>query len=206
MKKFLLISILLFILYPLNKLSAQYVVELSIEQPAALQANAGEDISVKEGESVELGGNPTAQGGYGNYSYLWSPNTTLDNDTIANPTASPDQSTNYILTIKDSLQCTDIDTVKVSLDVTSIPDFFDGKFSIYPNPANNVLNIEFTENLQEKYKIELIDLQGKTYLLEEHNFTEKSKYQLQLNIIPAGVYIVQIYNSSKKVSAKIIIK
>src|SRR6056297_3944470 len=101
MKKILLISFLLFILFSFNRLCAQYVVELSIEQPAALKANAGENISIEKGQSVELGGDPTAQGGYGNYSYLWTPGTNLDNDTIANPTASPDQTTNYILTIED---------------------------------------------------------------------------------------------------------
>ncbi len=207
MKNFIFISsVLLITLFSVNKGYSQYVVEVNVDQPPALKANAGSDKSIEEGEGVELGGNPTAYDGYGNYSYMWEPGNTLDDDTIANPEATPEETTDYVLTVTDSLQCTAHDTVSVSVEITDIPVIEGEELAIYPNPARSVLNIEFPGNLQGKYTIKLLDLTGKTVYSDRCNVSQSQLKQLPLGNIPSGIYMVEITNVDEKVSAKIIIE
>lgn len=49
------------------------------------------------------------------YSYLWYPDQNLDNDRIANPIAYPVVNTDYIVQVTDSLACTNIDTVRITV-------------------------------------------------------------------------------------------
>lgn len=57
-------------------------------------ANAGPDKSICSGGSTTIG--TTAVSGY---SYLWTPSTGLSNPSIAQPSANPSSTTNYILTV-----------------------------------------------------------------------------------------------------------
>jgi hypothetical protein len=64
------------------------------------QVNAGSDLSVCTGQSVTLGGTPTASGGStSNYTYSWFPTTGLDDPNAANPQASPSSFTTYTVTV-----------------------------------------------------------------------------------------------------------
>lgn len=61
-------------------------------------ANAGSDNTVCAGSSVQL------QAG-GGVSYQWFPSTGLTNDAIANPMASPDETTSYTVLVTDGNGC-----------------------------------------------------------------------------------------------------
>ncbi|MCB0400849.1 MAG: gliding motility-associated C-terminal domain-containing protein [Flavobacteriales bacterium] len=75
--------------------------------------NAGSDTTICFGESVVIGGTPT---GPNNSSYSWVPPSTLNNDTIANPTATPTATTQYIVTVTDSNNCQNADTVEITVN------------------------------------------------------------------------------------------
>jgi gliding motility-associated-like protein len=80
---------------------------------------------ILRGESVQL----KAEGGI---SYLWTPSTGLDNDTIANPVANPVKTIEYTVNMKDSVGCGDTGKVLVIVEETAfIPNLFtpngDGK-------------------------------------------------------------------------------
>jgi PKD repeat protein len=79
-------------------------------------ADAGPDQDVCLGASVVIGGSPAASGGTPPYTYNWTPVTGLNATYIANPTASPTTTTNYSLTITDSLGCKACDCVIVTVD------------------------------------------------------------------------------------------
>jgi hypothetical protein len=89
-------------------------------------ADAGSDQSICAGGSVGIGGSPTATGGTAPYTYLWTPDTGLDDDEIANPTASPSSTTTYTVTVTDYNGCSDTDEVEVTVNlsptVTITPD------------------------------------------------------------------------------------
>lgn len=76
--------------------------------PAAF---AGLDKSTCSGGTVSLGAPPLP-----GLSYNWLPATDLSNPSIANPQASPQQSTRYVLTVTDNLTgCSKKDTVMVNV-------------------------------------------------------------------------------------------
>lgn len=80
--------------------------------------DAGSDKSICVGESVELGGNPTAQNSLRDYKYLWIPSTGLNNPNIANPTATPLTNTEYQL-IVSTHNCENlIDNIKINVHQT----------------------------------------------------------------------------------------
>ncbi|WP_238379304.1 gliding motility-associated C-terminal domain-containing protein [Cytophaga hutchinsonii] len=73
-------------------------------------ANAGSDITVKEGEQVTLNGS-------GGVIYSWSPDTGLDDASSATPKLTADKTIMYILTVRDATgQCHDDDEVMVFVE------------------------------------------------------------------------------------------
>lgn len=78
-------------------------------------ADAGEDVSLLQGESTTLLGS-------GGIDYTWTPSDGLSDPNIANPIAKPNQTTEYVLTVIDGNECTATDTVLLTVDLsTSIP-------------------------------------------------------------------------------------
>ena len=77
--------------------------------------NAGSDTSICVGDTIQLGGNPTAVNGT---VYLWSPAGFVDDPNISNPMAFPDVPTTFfVVTSNDT--CSGIDSVFV--DVNPFP-------------------------------------------------------------------------------------
>ncbi|MBN4062544.1 T9SS type A sorting domain-containing protein, partial [Bacteroidales bacterium AH-315-I05] len=84
------------------------------EYMPGVTANAGSDTAICSGSTI-IGGSSTASGIFQSYIYSWSPSGSLNDSTIANPTATPTNTTTYIVTVTDSLGCTTTDTVTVTL-------------------------------------------------------------------------------------------
>lgn len=77
-------------------------------------ANAGNDATICLGDSVTIGGSPSASGGTMPYTYAWSPPLGLNSTTDANPVASPSVTTSYVIALQDSNGCAIVyDTVLV---------------------------------------------------------------------------------------------
>ncbi|MEO8591282.1 MAG: gliding motility-associated C-terminal domain-containing protein [Flavobacteriales bacterium] len=72
--------------------------------------NAGSDATICAGESTPLGGSPTSPTAT---SYQWNPATGLNNATAANPTATPNDTTIYVVVVQDGNQCANSDSVTV---------------------------------------------------------------------------------------------
>jgi len=75
--------------------------------------NAGADTSICLGDSVQL----SASGGV---SYSWSPSIGLSDTAIFNPVAIPIVTSNYIVTVSDTLGCIGTDTVVVNVDTLPV--------------------------------------------------------------------------------------
>ncbi|WP_221199434.1 gliding motility-associated C-terminal domain-containing protein [Mucilaginibacter gotjawali] len=71
-------------------------------------ANAGSDVTICEGDNTTL----SASGGTG---YSWSPTTGLSDPNIANPVASPTDTTTYTVTVSNSNACTATASVVVNV-------------------------------------------------------------------------------------------
>ncbi|MGC9314186.1 MAG: hypothetical protein ACP5G4_01015, partial [bacterium] len=79
-------------------------------------ADAGFDDTICAGDTIPIGGSPTAFGGDGDFTYLWEPAEGLDDPTISNPFTSPESTTTYVVTIMDGVGCLAYDTVTIYVD------------------------------------------------------------------------------------------
>jgi hypothetical protein len=94
---------------------------IKLTVPSCIQpsVNAGNNTSICLGDNIVLGGSPTADGTPGPYTYIWTPSATLNNNTLANPTATPITTTIYTVTITDiSSSCTA--NTSVTITVTNV--------------------------------------------------------------------------------------
>ena len=80
---------IIFLLLIINSSFAQYITD------------AGLNKTICPGDSVLIGGSPSATGGKAPYTYSWSPANGLSNSTSPNPSAFPDDFTIYTLTVTD---------------------------------------------------------------------------------------------------------
>jgi gliding motility-associated-like protein len=80
---------------------------------------SGNNSSICIGQSITLGGNPTATGSILDYSYQWSPDNSLNSATDPNPLATPVSTTTYSL-ITSTSTCV-IDTSYVTVTVNPLP-------------------------------------------------------------------------------------
>jgi hypothetical protein len=75
----------------------------------------------------------------------------------------------------------------------------ENSFEVYPNPANDVLNIK-VGTIKENTKIKIADVIGRTILITE------SKSQLDISFLEKGIYFVTIQQEGKTLGTKKIIK
>ncbi len=75
-------------------------------------ADAGINKFICLGDTIVIGGNPTANGFNSNLVYQWQPKDGLNNPNIANPLANPINTTTYLVTITDGI-CTDTSSVTI---------------------------------------------------------------------------------------------
>jgi hypothetical protein len=80
-------------------------------------------------------------------------------------------------------------------------------FNFYPNPANNVLNIDIINKMESTYSIQIIDLQGKFIKnIETLNLQQNENKNLIIDLsdISHGVYLLEFTNKNEKYSRKFI--
>ena len=86
-------------------------------------------------------------------------------------------------------------------DLVSINEADKTSFSIYPNPANDVVNIDLEEN-KEWDRLQLIDVSGKVVI--DKNITSNS-ITINTSELDKGVYFINLIGEQKKESKKLIL-
>lgn len=76
----------------------------------------------------------------------------------------------------------------------------DGLFSLSPNPADNLIQLQMNTNMPIT-QIELLDIQGKIVRTYDKNIR-----QLKIHNIPQGVYFVKVYSTKNHLTRKIIVQ
>jgi len=91
--------------------------------------SAGNDTTITQGQTITLNGSGTG-------TVLWSPATGLSSTTILNPSANPQITTNYILSITDINGCVTTDNVVI----TVVPLQYNGMISNLFTPNGDGIN------------------------------------------------------------------
>ena len=78
---------------------------------------------------------------------------------------------------------------------------------IYPNPANDLINIKFmTESIEEAI-IRVYDITGKISLEDQNNTIEKNSiHQLNISSLNPGIYLINIISKGKNTVHRIVIE
>lgn len=79
-------------------------------------------------------------------------------------------------------------------------------FSIVPNPAHNIINIQYTSGKKGKVDISIFDLTGKKVMYKELFFNNLDNKEAFLHIeqLNAGLYFVKINNGTNSLTKKLI--
>ena len=204
------ISILLSLL-PFIALS-QVEIILNVHQPPELGFEVSkQDTTIVAGGSVELGDGVVVFGGSGNYSYSWSPPSTLNNPSLINPVATPADTTTYVLTVTDGNGCSF--SVDYTVNVREVMVFSEIvpenrsplNVILFPNPNAGLFKVLLKGLPAENIKLGIIDNTGR-YVHNKtiSNFPGEHTETLQLNLTP-GVYFLEVVSHGANLKRQFII-
>jgi len=87
----------------------------------APNVDAGIDLTICNRDTITIGGAPTSTDPLA--TYLWNNAASLDDPTLANPRAFPNDTTAYVVTVTDALGCSATDTMIVNVNPLANVDF-----------------------------------------------------------------------------------
>ncbi|MDA8858003.1 T9SS type A sorting domain-containing protein [Flavobacteriales bacterium] len=169
-----------------------------------------ENFQINSPDSVELNISQLgmqlegiASGGVGPYSYEWFNDFgPLVNSQTVNITSNG----SYYCIAIDVNHCQS-DTVEYYYLETSIENLGVANLNIYPNPTDNILNIEFDSVNENDISLFFINVLGQKICIEMiEKFKGNYNYKFDLQSFPHGVYILELRSGSEVYNKKIIRK
>jgi len=126
--------------------------------------------------------------------YLHRPGFIETNDTIASRKLNPEHSE-----FEDSCQ---VKTIRKTAEVNEINQI-PGTFRVYPNPANDFINIYFTSEEAEPISIEVRNVQGQT-LITRNDIYRGYPLRIISREFNPGIYIISLKTSMGDIHRRII--
>lgn len=144
-----------------------------------------------------------ASGGVAPYSYEWFNDFgSLVNSQTVNITSNG----SYYCIAIDVNHCQS-DTVEYYYSETSIEDLGVTNLNIYPNPTDNILNIEFESVIENDFSLYFIDVLGQKIMIDRiEKFKGNYTYKLDLQRFSQGIYIFELRSGSEIYNKKVIKK
>ncbi|MEN9420708.1 MAG: hypothetical protein RLZZ107_179, partial [Bacteroidota bacterium] len=100
----------------------------------------------------------------------------------------------YTQVLTNAAGCDSLLTINLTLDFTGIANLDNQEFLVFPNPANEVVNIEISPSLiGEELKI----LKTDGSLIEKEVLNELIK-AIRIQHLPEGLYFIQIGNNKQR--------
>ncbi|WP_168194051.1 gliding motility-associated C-terminal domain-containing protein [Pontibacter sp. SGAir0037] len=151
------------------------------------QANAGEDVEIIQNRKVQL----QATGGA---TYVWEPATGLSNPNVANPIASPQETTTYTVTVTTREGCVATDEVTVTVTPAIIVP---NAFSPNRDGINEVWQIDNIESFPD-VRVEIFNRWG-SLIFSSNGYGTPWDGTYNGKDLPVATYYYMIYlNSSEK--------
>ncbi|MBD1397337.1 gliding motility-associated C-terminal domain-containing protein [Pontibacter sp. JH31] len=158
-------------------------------------ANAGEDVTIIQGQTTEL----RASGGA---TYAWEPAAGLSNPNVFNPVARPDVTTTYTVTVTTPDGCTATDEVTVTvIPAISVPN----AFSPNGDRVNDVWELGNIENYPDA-RVEIFNRWGNQIFTSSGYGTPwDGTYKGEALPVATYYYIIYLNSSEKPISGHVTI-
>ena len=99
-----------------------------------------------------------------------------------------------------------IDNINVSQGTVGVNDItLNDQFIVYPNPANEALNIYCNNASNEMLSINVFDASGRLVMTTQNNFAVSNVFRLDMQHITPGVYNVEISGNKNQSNKRVII-
>ncbi|MCD6347458.1 MAG: T9SS type A sorting domain-containing protein [Bacteroidales bacterium] len=189
-------SFLILLMLVLSSALNAQLIQLNIDQPDQLVADAGTDTLICKNHSVVLGASVVAYGGSPQYFYSWYPALYLDDPTLANPVCSPEETIIYVLTVTDASGCSSTSYVSVGVDpCLGISTIEQSSIHIYPNPIKDRFRISGLPITSDRLLITLVNQLGqKVYYSEFRSISTLGEIEVSFTeqTPPPGVYFIKL--------------
>ncbi|MBT8304518.1 MAG: T9SS type A sorting domain-containing protein, partial [Bacteroidia bacterium] len=172
--------------------------EVTVTVLAPVNADAGEDVTICNSESVTL----TASGGN---EFEWS-----NGETSQSIEVSPSETTVYSVRVSNSLGFA-IDEVQVTVNECSLSgptEEANGfEFKAFPNPTNGLLNLKISA-LDQDAIVYVTDIIGKRVRTIEVGaaVNQVTRREINLSGMPPGFYILNLSTENRSITKKIILR
>ena len=204
-----LIIILFLFICPFISFAQQEIV-LSVNQsPEFGFSISNQEITIEKGSSSLLGTDLMVFGGSGEYQYLWSPSTGLNNPALLNPLATPTETISYILTVSDRFGCSFFLNYKVNvaIDVKTNEIKASELYGalLFPNPNKGEFKVKIEGPPSAEIELFIYDSKGqiiKNQIIR--NFQGNHTENIQIKLV-SGVYSLRINSEEKSLSRQFII-
>lgn len=162
--------------------------------------DAGVDTTINQGSSILL--NAQLSSAVPNPIYNWTPSTGLSKTDIANPIAGPQQTTEYIVAVSTANGCLASDTVKVTVTpVNALPSAGQDVVKLFPNPTTGQVYIQLQSGVGSIQNVVVYNQLGQNMMIDGE--MDGNTMQLDLGVLPNGVYIISISAQSEVYQVKV---
>jgi N-acetylneuraminic acid mutarotase len=110
------------------------------------------------------------------------------------------------ISIDDHICWSDTFSITI-LEPTNLEDIREPLTRIYPNPANNILNIEISNTSNQGLEIEILTVASQViYRKKYKNVNAHFSEQIDLSDYPKGVYLVKVRQANSVYTGKVIVR
>ncbi len=148
-------------------------------------ADAGQNMSIHQGQTISLNGS-------GGGVYNWLPSDGVSCNTCSSPIVSPTQSTLYTLIVTDVNGCTDLDTVRIDIDVLCGDVKVPNAFSPNGDGQNDVLEIYSSEDCVKKFQFSVFNRWGEK-VFETNNLSDTWNGEFRNKLMGTDVFTYSLF-------------
>ena len=105
------------------------------------------------------------------------------------------------MTVTDANECASIKSVTIEV-VSGNKEVVLEDMKIYPNPVNDILNIQINRDIAMPVKLKIFNLTGS--VVYEENVLRTNGYRVDLSNLVTGTYLLFIQNGDKVHTQKLI--